>query len=320
MDRYDLHGLHVSSPLAVGLPVGPTDLAGRDIDLRVRIGPSLPVPTRPPTGDVLVEMPVEGPRALTGVGRGGSYVLRTHGMCDFLVDKALREVECRPDPSCDPEYLGLLIGGSLLAFVLGLAGECVLHASTVEVDSEGTGIAFAGAAGSGKSTLAGLVCAAGARLVADDLLRVEMAAQPRWLGGAPELRLRDGAVESIDPAGRGWVTRTTIDNRLATTPPHTPHPGGRLGAIVLPRPSRTCREIQIQALSPAEALLELAQFPRLTLWRSRQVLEAQFDGIWRIASAVPVSIATIPWGPPFPDGLGDELLGLARGEVPSSTR
>ncbi|MHB1710629.1 MAG: hypothetical protein ACYCV7_04395 [Acidimicrobiales bacterium] len=316
MGRYDLHGLHVESAVAVGLPV--TDR--RIVDLDVRLGPAAPVPDSPPEGELLVELPADGPRALTGVGTETNYVLRIHRLCDFILDRALREIECRPDPDGDPEYLGLLLGGSVLAFLLGLSGECVLHASTVEVAADGSAIAFAGAAGTGKSTLAGLACASGARFIADDLLRVVHDEGPEWIGGAPELRLRPGAVESVGAAGRGWATRCTVDGRVATVPPRTARSRGPLRSIVLPRPSRTARAIGIERLSPLDALLALAHFPRLTLWRSPSVLEVQFDGVWRLASTVPVFIATIPWGPPFPEGLGAELLRLVgSGDAPPGT-
>ncbi|MGH9307268.1 MAG: hypothetical protein ACRD0I_10380, partial [Acidimicrobiales bacterium] len=275
-------------------------------------------PSDPPAGEILVELPVDGPRALTGVRTPHGYVLRVHGMCDFMVDLDLGAIECRPEPEAEAAYLPLFLGGSVLAFVLGLKGECVLHASTVEVGNDGSAVAFVGAAGVGKSTMAGLACASGARFVADDLLRLSPGPRPGWIGGAAELRLRPNSMGAVDPTGRGWATRATVDGRVATTPPRSAAASGPLSAIVLPCPSRSAPFTTVERLSPADALLALTRFPRLTVWRCPQALEAQFDGTWRLARSVPVYLATVPWGPPFPDGLGLELLSLIGINLPTT--
>jgi hypothetical protein len=38
------------------------------------------------------------------------------------------------------------------------------------------------------------------------------------------------------------------------------------------------------------------------------MLGAQFDGVTRLAATVPVFVANVPWGPPFQEGLGTQLV------------
>jgi hypothetical protein len=306
---YSLHGMSIRSDLVLGVP----EPAWSSVDLTVLTSSSaasLPSSSSQdsggdsvPAGQVIAELVAEDRRFYTGVDQGEHYVLRIHGICDFVVKRTLDAVECRPVADADPEVLSLLVRGGLLAFVLGLGGTCVLHASVVEAD-QGS-VAFVGASGMGKSTMAALACRDGARFVSDDLLRLDGEASPGWVGCSSELRLRPGAAPMA--AGQEWSGRDTVDERLALRPPGPKEATGKLAAIVIPAPSRTEPELLVTRVDPVEAIFVLTSFPRMA-WTAPSIVAGQFEGITRLADAVPVYFARVPWGPPFAEHLGRDLL------------
>ncbi len=101
----------------------------------------------------------------------GEVLLRLHGRVDFEIAADYRLVRAWTDPECKPEMLALLVVGNLVAMILALRGETVLHASAVEVD--GRAIAFVAHSGMGKSTLAALACARGDGIPRERWLRAE---------------------------------------------------------------------------------------------------------------------------------------------------
>jgi hypothetical protein len=294
---YSLHGLAIRSDLVLGQPVsGPADLT-------VLTGLSVGGGDDVPDGSVIAELVMGERRFYTGVDRGDGYLLRIHGVCDFVVERALSVVECRPAEGMEPEVLSLLVRGALLAFVLGLGGTCVLHASVVETDAGS--VAFVGASGMGKSTLAALACRDGARFVSDDLLRLDDGVPPGWVGCSSELRLRPGAAPMA--SGEDWSGRQTADERLALRPPGPKEAMGKIAAVVVPAPSRTEPELLVSRIDPLEATFILSAFPRMA-WTAPAIVAGQFEGITRLADSVPVYRARVPWGPPFTPGLGTQLL------------
>jgi hypothetical protein len=88
----------------------------------------------------------------------------------------------------------------------------VLHASAVALD--GVALAFVGQSGRGSSTVAALLCLEGAELATDDVLVVDPSPPVTCTGGAPELRLREGAAVLAESRPHG-TTRVTADDRLA---------------------------------------------------------------------------------------------------------
>jgi len=165
---------------------------------------------------------------------------------------------------------------------------------------------FAGHSGAGKSTMAAWACRAGARFVADDLVRLGDGDAPTWVGCSPELRLRPGA-QDLAAGRQPWGSVPTVDGRLAVAPPWPDAGEGPIAAVVVPRPDRDAAALSLDRLDPVEAVLVLAAFPRLA-WRAGAGAESQFDGVSRLASAAPVFVATVPWGPPFRPGPVEELL------------
>lgn len=305
---YGLHGLSIRSDLDLGRPSFVTTTPSFEL----RLGPTGPVPDQPPPGERLVDFSL-GPRRVYSAASGEANVLRVHGLCDFVVDRDLKVVECRPEADADLEHLALVARGAMLAFYLGLAGSSVLHASAVEVGS--TSVAFVGGTGMGKSTLAAWACTRGARFVCDDLLRLGAGTPPAWVGCSPELRLRPGAAAAVDGGRRPWGKgRVSVDGRLTVIPPGPDGDHGSIGAVVVPRPSREIAEVEIRRLAPVDAALVLSAFPRLEGWCAPGAREAQLDGVSRLAGSVPMVLAAIPWGPPFADSVIDTLLEAVCGD------
>lgn len=316
--RYNLNGLSVDSEIAIchGRPCA----ARTPADLVIRHNGIRPVPATLADGKLL--QGVASPESLlyTTIRQDdGSALLRIHRRADFEISADHTAVRVWSDPGCDPEMLGIFIAGNLLATVLALRGETVLHASAVEVN--GDAVAFVADSGVGKSTLAALSCARGARFVTDDVLRVHDAADGTvscW-PGATENRLRRD-VADLSVALSDAATRTSADGRTVWRPPATTFDACRLSAIVLPQPDREHTALQMVRLAPGAAVLELSRRPRLLGWSDERVVSSTFQNLSWLARAVPVFAARVPWGPPFERGVIDALLEQCLGTTSSATQ
>ena len=302
---YGLHGLRVRSTLALaGFP-----LPGEDCDVEVRWGPSRPVTTEPPPGQLVLAGGPVGYRYV-GADDGAGLTLRLPGVSDFVIHRDLRVVECRPDPGADPRLLAVLVGGLVVSVLLNLAGHCVLHASAVEL--EGRAMAFAGARGAGKSTLAALLCGAGAGLVTDDVLRVDMEPGPVCVGGAPQLRLRSGADWALLQFAAPPPSQPTVDFRQAITPPPTRAACVPLAVIALPCVRRDAAAVELRPLGGAEALTRMVGGVRVPGWSDPETMRGQFRALARTVAAVPVVEAVLPWGPDRRPSIAAALVELLR--------
>jgi hypothetical protein len=290
--------LHVQRP-------APCDAAP---DLEIRLGAPTAATDVTPPGRLLLDL--HGSRhfyAATAVDDG--FRLRFFGTCDVEVDADLAVATVHPVPGADPELVPVLVSGTLLALVLALRGETVLHASAVDVG--GAALAFVGASGMGKSTMATLMCSAGARLVTDDVLRVDLTGStPTCSLGATELRLRKGADKLADRFVCAPRMRTTGDERQALEVVAATTDDLPLAALVIPLPEHAPgrRTAELTRLSASEALLVLAQFPRLLGWQCPDVRRAAFHQLADVVERVPVYAARLPWGPPFPDNIIHRVL------------
>jgi hypothetical protein len=267
------------------------------------------IPSQRPEGRRIAEAAFAGRLFYTISETAAGFLLRFPGTCDAAVSPDLRLVTVHPSPTRDRSLIPVLLGGNVIAFLLAMSGQCVLHASAIEVD--GTAIAFAGSTGSGKSTIAVLLCSAGADLVSDDLLRVENGrCGARCFRGGWEARLRCSAQPLARSLAHALV-RSTADGRLAV---RLPQGSDRpvLGAVVLPRLSRSAAAVQMNRLPPADALIELTRIPRTHGWSHPDVIEAQFRHLARLVRTTPVYQAQIPRGALLEPAFGTELLRSCR--------
>ena len=306
---YEVYGLHLRSELP--LPAPCCDCATHDLE--VRWGAAGAIPDTAPEGRLLAQLP-------PGPGGGGythtmspaGYTLRYHGVAEVRLDPARRAARIHLAPGVDPEIAALLLTGNVLALLLALEGRCVLHASAVACEDGDGAVAFAGGVGMGKSTLAALCCAAGARLITDDLLRLDRDGESlRCALGTRELRLRGGATGLLAHF-TGRRTRPTGDGRVAL------ELGGDIGgmpplrAIVLPQPQRTAVQLRLRRLGPLEAMRALLGCARVAGLEARELAVVQFALTGDLARRVPVYEAAIPWGPPFGPELAAALLAVGR--------
>lgn len=124
--------------------------------------------------------------------------------------------------------LGSVITGSLVALLLGRAGQFVLHGSTVRFGEKV--VLLCGSAGAGKSTLAAHLATHGAALHADDVAPIVWRDDtPAVFPGFEGLRLTPAAFAllGLDPARAAPVHSRTA-KRLATFAPPRTEPGRAL--------------------------------------------------------------------------------------------
>lgn len=105
------------------------------------------------------------------------------------------EITWYPAPAPQPEIARLLLLGQVFALALHGDGLLCLHGSGVAI--RGRGIAFLAPKLHGKSTLALALTAAGARLIADDLVAIEPGLRPRVRPGVQSIRLLTDAVQRV---------------------------------------------------------------------------------------------------------------------------
>jgi hypothetical protein len=302
---YRLLGLTLQSEIDIHAPRQNTACP----DVTVRLGARRAVDNEPAPGRVFVRWERED-RPLYSISQDadGSWTLRVHGVCDFEIGRDLRSVTCNVDPEYNEEHLAVLLTGTVPAFLLERLGKCVLHGSSTLVGERA--FAFVGLSGMGKSTLTAQFCVAGARLITDDVLPLNLTAPVTIEGRSNEVRLRREAYRFIGPPS-DIPTRVTADERVAVQFPASDHDVTALHGIVVPWLSRDASEVVVEQLSTTHAVYFLSAVPRIMgccdpAWQRRR-----FEELADLAAAVPVYRAFIPWdeslAPTVVDRLVDEL-------------
>ena len=307
---YECSGIRIASEYALAAPRSvDQDLAS--VDVTFVSGEPRVIPFNRPSADVVAELIVDDFPWYTFCRVGDGYVGRMTGIADFVIDPDLRTVVCHPVVDGRSHVIPIVIPGTVTAFLLSIRGWAVLHGSAVEFD--GRALAFVGVSGQGKSTMAALFCSAGAALVTDDVLPLEFALGPggeetvRCLRAGREIRLREKAASLADRFGDEASVRVTADDRRGISPMVTSHAKVLLSAIVLPRPDREISAVSARRLGAGEASLSLSRCQRIEGWREPAHLRQQFTDVARILSSVPVFEVAVPWGPPFDDGLAEQV-------------
>ena len=314
-----MHGLRFESAIPLtahrveitaggGTNSRPHDAEAGGSDYRILAGEPRTCPRSAPPGRILAEYADDGFAfwAAEATDDPGRWHLRYAGICDVTIDRSQGLITVHRAPEADPGLVSVFLEGGVLAHVLSIEGRLVLHASAVQVGD--VALAIVGPSGTGKSTLAALLCAAGAQLVADDALRVDATASGAicYVGGQ-RLRLRPAAASlgrTIDGAALG----KTADGRTAVYPRSSAVPSLKLGAGVLPVPTRDHQSLQVERLDAKARLEELLRHPRLTMWRASEPIAGLFRLTADVAAVLPIYRVRIPWGPPFKPGLADELV------------
>jgi len=298
MAGYLMHGLTVESEE----PLTGYRLSGGPADVSLRRAGCRPVPSDGPKGQIIQSkiVPGLGPAYSTVRREDGGYLLRVHRLVDFEISEDLCSVEAWLDKSCPDGMLPILGSGLLVSVLLALRCELVLHASAVEAG--GKAVAFSAESSMGKSTIAAIACSLGARLVTDDVLRLDFNARtPRCYLGSVENRLRRDASE-LSELYADVPTTTSVDGRVLLRPTPSEAELCPLVAVVTPLVDREEKTVHVLPLEGAAAVMELTRCLRVQGWVDTAVSQAAFLAISRLAGSTPLYRARLPWGPPFDSG------------------
>lgn len=308
---YELYGLRVSSEVVLPAPLSQSLLPPYDIE--VRFSESKVISANPIKTRLLAKLDIGGKPLYTLNDIGGGYTLSFHQYCEFWISYNLRLVNVYLFPGVNPDIALLFLVGSVISCILTLAGECVLHASAVEIG--GRALAFVGGMGMSKSTLAAIFCAMGAQFITDDLLRLKPDGKTFYcFPGTGGIRLRKDAsalAEKFPETSHG----ETPDNRIELNL-HKNHSIPPLGAIVIPRPAPDCKVLRLERLPASKAVLYLMAYSKMQGLQQREHIQCRLDFSAKLVSSVPVFEAEVPWGiplhqevvPSIVKGVGLELL------------
>lgn len=314
---YTVSGVTFTSDLP--LPAGRS--SGGERAVRVVMGaPTDATYERRPGSDVVAELMVDGWPRYTFVRARHGYTCRVYGIADFEISAELDRVVCRADPTADAALVPILVCGTIVSFLLMARGQMVLHASAVALP--GGTVGFVGPPLQGKSTLATMMCLAGGRLLADDVLPLHLdEVAVRAVPGTGLLRLREGATTLLERFGAEGASATrTPDLRTGLVPPAVEHVAQPLAALALPRPTREAGAgLEVRRLPVPLAALRLAQGTRIEGWHGAEDLIRWFQAAAHVAERVPVYELQVPWGPPFADDLPQNIVrALGLGEPVSA--
>jgi len=126
----------------------------------------------------------------------GATTVDIPGVATFAVERG-RLIRIVPRPGVHPALVRMFLLSWGMDLIFHQRGLLVLHASAVAFGDHI--VAFAGDTAAGKSTMAAYCVQAGAKLVADDMVRVSLTADGvRAYAGAPHLRLWREALDGLD--------------------------------------------------------------------------------------------------------------------------
>ncbi len=319
---YRIHGLLVESeiPLVAPMPSDGGNGVGRSgphatastvpatPDYRVVAGEPSECPHAPPPGRILAEISEDGFGfwLAEALDQPDAWTLRYAGICEARLDRRRSMITVHRAPEVDPGLIPIFVEGNILAHALAADGLLALHASAVEVD--GQAVAIIGPSGMGKSTIAALLCAAGAGLVSDDVLRVDSADPgPVCFPGTRALRLRPAAA-SLAGEINATAVDETADGRTKVVPTRRAEAPLRLRSAIVPEPSREATALEVTRLGGIDGLKQLISYPRLVAWRAPEQIGKLFQLTAEVAPGLRIHRARVPWGPPFPPGFAEELL------------
>ena len=230
-------------------------------------------------------------------GRG--YLLRFHGLADFLVDSDGRRVSCiAAAPGVDAATLRHLAIDHVLPRVLNLLGFEALHATAVVIEDRVC--AFVAEAGTGKSTLAASFHLAGYPAYCDDCLVLCKTNPLSALPAYPGVRLWEASFQALggDAASLGVpVAQYTAKTRQlggAEGFRAEPLPLACIYLLERDQPGTLRPSPQLQALKPRDALPALiaATFP-LDI-SDHAMLARHFRLLSRVAAELPMRRLSVP--------------------------
>ncbi len=212
----------------------------------------------------------------------------------FDIDATGEEIVWRAPELASEDAARLDLIGRVLAMAMHAAGDVCFHASAVAVDGEA--IAFLGAKGFGKSTLAWALVRAGARLLTDDTLRVQLDVTPLAYPGVHELRLRSDAATRLPPGphearlagGRMVVDALELAQRQADPVP--------IGALYLLAPVNTLpgdAAARVSVLPAVPAAISLVRHAKIAPLLTGADAVALLDRVVALVQRIPVRLLEV---------------------------
>jgi hypothetical protein len=207
----------------------------------------------------------------------------------FDVSNEGSTIEWCPGPGASLDAARLDFLGRVLATALHQQGFLCLHASAIAMP--GCAIAFVAPKFHGKSTLALALVSAGAKLVTDDTLPVDLRSPVQALPGVHQLRLWEDSARQVGtvrgsvgrgPGGKLLLTNLRDDQCLGSPVP--------LDAVYLLSPNRVAarRSVRRRRVAATRATLALVRNAKLGPLLGRSEAVTLFDRATKLAQSVPV--------------------------------
>jgi hypothetical protein len=294
MTRYALHGLIVDSDVAIHAPAAPTN---QSTDVSVRAVSAIAWPP-PETSKVLYDQLFDGQAWHQVIQGNGQTLVAFHGVALFLIGEKFDTIEYTWISDA-PQHLGpILLEGYVMALLLALRGNCVLHASAVGL-ADGRALALVGPSRAGKTTLATLLTVGGKKHLADDIIGVDLshADVAMVASGSRAIRLREKAwgLQHLLPLTSQSLS---VDHRLVLEAVNAEPSDHQLAAIWLPMPDREANEVTIEPVDNVSAFQQILPNLRVEL-NDSGYRQRSFEAVVEITKRVPTFFARIPWGPPW---------------------
>jgi hypothetical protein len=304
--RYRVHDIAVESELRLNAP--PDQNSGPP-QVRVVHAGRGSIPSDPPAGTLIAAV-AASPDSFYIAEQDSGFVLRYEGACECRIDRSARRMQVTVDESAPEDLAGTIVGSGALAFLAMRRGASIFHASAVMLDD--AALIALGDPGAGKTTTAAELCLGGARLLADDAVRVAVDADGAHVwASATALRLRPSAAEALAAHVPALELSATVEGRLLLRPPPAPPQRIRLAAVLIPRVEDGRRELSTGPLSLRTAMVEAIRHPRIGGFIDGRHLVEHLTVSSELVERVPFFVLRRPPSPLAPavviDHLRDQL-------------
>ncbi len=228
----------------------------------------------------------------------GSTYVRWGTVGEFLVAADGRRIVCRRAEESSDESFQVYMLGQALSFALVKQGFEPLHATVVVVDNQA--VAFLGDNAFGKSSLAACFLEAGDRLLTDDLLILqELPGGVFAYPGPPRIKLFSRiASRFLGHTVSRVPMNADTDKLILPVGEHrscaTPVPLAAIYSLAAPRDACRTPRVDIEALSPRRAFVELVKGTFNRRLVSSERLERQFSVMAKLAELIAVKKLTYP--------------------------
>ena len=212
------------------------------------------------------------------------YLLRFHGIADFLLSADGSDLRCHPAPDAPVDW-EQIYRQQVLPLQRAQQGEAVFHGGAV-CRADGA-MVFLGPSGQGKSTLTAACAGSGMAFLTDDCLVLREEAQVEVLPDEAHVRLWADSFEAIsgnpldDPPSSWRKPRLQADDARM---PHRMQPARLACMITL---DGEADDIMLERLSPADAAMLWRANAFVVDLRSPHVLRTSLQRAARLAQVVP---------------------------------